>query len=114
MPALTCQLTYRDACGAAGRWIRLSVASVAHPPPGDTAARKGAYAADGARLRRSCNERYRERLPWRMHGRYDHGRTGPMSYVRRFDHVGVTVADLDVVTAFFVADRKSTRLNSSH
>jgi catechol 2,3-dioxygenase-like lactoylglutathione lyase family enzyme len=25
-----------------------------------------------------------------------------MSYVRRFDHVGVTVADLDVVTAFFV------------
>ncbi len=26
-----------------------------------------------------------------------------MSYVRRFDHVGVTVADLDAVTAFFVA-----------
>jgi len=26
-----------------------------------------------------------------------------MSYVRRFDHVGVTVADLDVMTAFFVA-----------
>ena len=26
-----------------------------------------------------------------------------MSYVRRFDHVGITVADLDVVTAFFVA-----------
>ena len=26
-----------------------------------------------------------------------------MSYVRRFDHIGVTVADLDVVTAFFVA-----------
>jgi len=26
-----------------------------------------------------------------------------MSYARRFDHVGVTVADLDVVTAFFVA-----------
>jgi catechol 2,3-dioxygenase-like lactoylglutathione lyase family enzyme len=26
-----------------------------------------------------------------------------MSYVRRFDHVGVTVADLDVVTGFFVA-----------
>ena len=26
-----------------------------------------------------------------------------MSYVQRFDHVGVTVADLDVVTAFFVA-----------
>src|SRR6059058_5894116 len=25
-----------------------------------------------------------------------------MSHVRRFDHVGVTVADLDVVTAFFV------------
>src|ERR1700761_9853070 len=28
---------------------------------------------------------------------------GPMSYVRRFDHVGVTVADLDAVTTFFVA-----------
>ena len=26
-----------------------------------------------------------------------------MSHVRRFDHVGITVADLDVVTAFFVA-----------
>ena len=26
-----------------------------------------------------------------------------MSYARRFDHVGVTVADLDVVTDFFVA-----------
>src|ERR671920_1075498 len=26
----------------------------------------------------------------------------PMSYVRRFEHVGITVADLDVVTAFFV------------
>jgi len=26
-----------------------------------------------------------------------------VSHVRRFDHVGVTVADLDVVTAFFVA-----------
>jgi catechol 2,3-dioxygenase-like lactoylglutathione lyase family enzyme len=26
-----------------------------------------------------------------------------MPHVRRFDHVGVTVADLDVVTAFFVA-----------
>src|ERR1700733_3809680 len=26
-----------------------------------------------------------------------------MSHVRRFDHVGVTVADLDLVTAFFVA-----------
>ena len=24
-----------------------------------------------------------------------------MSHVRRFDHVGLTVADLDVVTAFF-------------
>src|SRR6266480_1964735 len=28
---------------------------------------------------------------------------GPMSHVRRFDHVGLTVADLDVATAFFVA-----------
>ncbi|QDY09487.1 VOC family protein [Micromonospora sp. HM134] len=26
-----------------------------------------------------------------------------MAHVRRFDHVGITVADLDVVTAFFVA-----------
>lgn len=26
-----------------------------------------------------------------------------MSHVRRFDHVGITVADLDVVAAFFVA-----------
>ena len=28
---------------------------------------------------------------------------GPVSFVRRFDHVGLTVADLDVVTGFFVA-----------
>src|ERR1700685_3184132 len=27
---------------------------------------------------------------------------GPMSFARRFDHVGITVADLDTVTAFFV------------
>src|SRR5213082_3157684 len=26
-----------------------------------------------------------------------------MPYIRRFDHVGITVADLDAVTAFFVA-----------
>jgi len=26
-----------------------------------------------------------------------------MAHVRRFDHVGLTVADLDVMTAFFVA-----------
>src|SRR5580692_3506124 len=26
----------------------------------------------------------------------------PVSHVRRFDHVGITVADLDTVTAFFV------------
>jgi catechol 2,3-dioxygenase-like lactoylglutathione lyase family enzyme len=26
----------------------------------------------------------------------------PMSRIRRFDHVGITVADLDTVTAFFV------------
>jgi hypothetical protein len=25
-----------------------------------------------------------------------------MSYIQRFDHVGITVADLDTVTAFFV------------
>jgi hypothetical protein len=29
-------------------------------------------------------------------------RMGPMSHARRFDHVGITVADLDTVTAFFV------------
>jgi hypothetical protein len=27
---------------------------------------------------------------------------GPMAYVQGFDHVGITVADLDAVTAFFV------------
>src|SRR4051794_19652637 len=27
---------------------------------------------------------------------------GPMSAVQRFDHVGITVADLDTATAFFV------------
>ena len=26
-----------------------------------------------------------------------------MAHVRRFDHIGITVADLDAVTAFFVA-----------
>ncbi|MGE5719197.1 MAG: VOC family protein [Nocardioidaceae bacterium] len=26
-----------------------------------------------------------------------------MSHIKRFDHVGITVADIDVVTAFFVA-----------
>src|SRR3982751_2996092 len=26
----------------------------------------------------------------------------PMSQIRRFDHIGITVADLDMVTAFFV------------
>jgi catechol 2,3-dioxygenase-like lactoylglutathione lyase family enzyme len=30
-------------------------------------------------------------------------RMSRMSHVRRFDHVGITVADLDAVTAFFVA-----------
>jgi catechol 2,3-dioxygenase-like lactoylglutathione lyase family enzyme len=29
-------------------------------------------------------------------------RMDPMSHVRRFDHVGITVADLNTVTAFFV------------
>src|ERR1700722_8262708 len=29
-------------------------------------------------------------------------RTYRMSHIRRFDHVGITVADLDAVTAFFV------------
>jgi catechol 2,3-dioxygenase-like lactoylglutathione lyase family enzyme len=28
--------------------------------------------------------------------------TSPMAHVQRFDHVGITVADLDKVTAFFV------------
>ena len=26
-----------------------------------------------------------------------------MAHIKRFDHVGLTVADIDVVTAFFVA-----------
>lgn len=30
-------------------------------------------------------------------------RTDPMALVRRFDHVGITVADLDTVTEFFVS-----------
>jgi hypothetical protein len=34
------------------------------------------HLVDSVRLHRSRNERYLERLPWRMHGRYDHGRTG--------------------------------------
>src|ERR1700716_3077697 len=32
----------------------------------------------------------------------EHRRMDPMSHVRRFDHVGITVADLNTVTAFFV------------
>ena len=32
MPALTCQLTYRDTCGAAGAWTRVFVASVGLMP----------------------------------------------------------------------------------
>src|SRR5262249_3961794 len=32
MPALTCQLTYRDPCGAAGAWTRVLVASVGPTP----------------------------------------------------------------------------------
>ena len=27
----------------------------------------------------------------------------PVTHVRRFDHIGITVADLDSATAFFVA-----------
>jgi len=32
----------------------------------------------------------------------EHGKEDLMSGIQRFDHVGVTVADLDTVTAFFV------------
>jgi catechol 2,3-dioxygenase-like lactoylglutathione lyase family enzyme len=32
----------------------------------------------------------------------EHRRMQPMSPIRRFDHVGITVKDLDTVTAFFV------------
>jgi catechol 2,3-dioxygenase-like lactoylglutathione lyase family enzyme len=35
-------------------------------------------------------------------GKTSNGRMDPMSHARRFDHVGITVADLDTVTAFFV------------
>src|SRR5881275_3617593 len=43
----------------------------------------------------ACLERRHPRHPeiWRMY---------LMSHIRRFDHVGITVADLDTVTAFFV------------
>ena len=37
-----------------------------------------------------------------MSRRGDCGKVNPMSHVRRFDHVGITVADLDTATAFFV------------
>jgi catechol 2,3-dioxygenase-like lactoylglutathione lyase family enzyme len=33
---------------------------------------------------------------------HEYRRIDPMSPVRHFDHVGITVADLDTVTAFFV------------
>jgi catechol 2,3-dioxygenase-like lactoylglutathione lyase family enzyme len=33
----------------------------------------------------------------------DHERPGPMSHVRRFDHVGITVDDLDGAIAFFTS-----------
>src|SRR6266496_3453072 len=33
---------------------------------------------------------------------HEHWRMAAMSQIKRFDHVGVTVADLDTVTAFFV------------
>src|SRR6202035_3908507 len=39
----------------------------------------------------------RDRAPGHEHGGND------MSHVRRFDHVGITVADLDAATQFFVA-----------
>jgi catechol 2,3-dioxygenase-like lactoylglutathione lyase family enzyme len=35
-------------------------------------------------------------------GKTSNWRMDPMSHARRFDHVGITVADLDTVTAFFV------------
>src|SRR5207342_1659940 len=34
--------------------------------------------------------------------RYNHRRIDPMAHVQRFDHIGITVADLDTATAFFV------------
>jgi catechol 2,3-dioxygenase-like lactoylglutathione lyase family enzyme len=33
---------------------------------------------------------------------HDHRRTDPMAHGRRFDHIGITVADLAAATAFFV------------
>src|SRR4029453_7136047 len=64
--------------------------------------RTSAFAADGVRLRRSGNQV--PRTPTVADARSIRRREdGPMSQVRRFDHIGVTVADLDVVTAFFVA-----------
>src|SRR4029453_6366476 len=37
---------------------------------------------------------------WRILGETQED--GPMTHIRRFDHVGITVADLDRATAFFV------------
>jgi hypothetical protein len=36
-----------------------------------------------------------------------------MSHARRFDHVGITVADLDTVTAFFVGSVSRSRAGRS-
>jgi catechol 2,3-dioxygenase-like lactoylglutathione lyase family enzyme len=36
-----------------------------------------------------------------------------MSPIRRFDHVGITVADLDKVTAFFVGLPSRSRVGHS-
>ena len=37
-----------------------------------------------------------------MNDKTSTGGCTPMSHIRRFDHVGITVADLDTATAFFV------------
>jgi catechol 2,3-dioxygenase-like lactoylglutathione lyase family enzyme len=42
------------------------------------------------------------RGPYAMIRPHEYGRMDSVSQVRRFDHVGITVADLDTVTAFFV------------
>jgi len=42
------------------------------------------------------------KLSWWRHRSIMKDDDQPMSYVRRFDHVGITVVDLDAVTAFFV------------
>jgi catechol 2,3-dioxygenase-like lactoylglutathione lyase family enzyme len=61
------------------------------------------HAADSGRLWRSATRGTENAYRGGSKDDTTTGEDGPMPHVRRFDHVGLTVADLDVVTAFFVA-----------